>query len=100
VVEPEARVLEEPTSALDVTLQPQVLARLQRLQRERGRASLLITPEGDVLRARAHAGVGMKDGAIVESGPVAQVLGAPRQAYTQRLVEAAGFSGDGMPVAF
>jgi microcin C transport system ATP-binding protein len=54
----------------------------------------------DVIRAMAHDVVVMKDGAIVESGPVAQVLGAPRQAYTQRLVEAAGFSGDGMPVAF
>jgi microcin C transport system ATP-binding protein len=100
VVEPEVLVLDEPTSALDVTIQQQVLALLQRLQRERGLAYLLITHDVDVIRAMAHDVVVMKDGAIVESGPVAQVLGAPRQAYTQRLVEAAGFSGDGMPVAF
>jgi microcin C transport system ATP-binding protein len=99
-VEPEVLVLDEPTSALDVTIQQQVLALLQRLQRERGLAYLLITHDVDVIRAMAHDVVVMKDGAIVESGPVAQVLGAPRQAYTQRLVEAAGFSGDGMPVAF
>jgi len=100
VLEPEVLVLDEPTSALDVTIQQQVLGLLQRLQRERGLAYLLITHDVDVIRAMAHDVVVMKDGAIVESGPVAQVLGAPRQAYTQRLVEAAGFSGDGMPEGF
>ncbi|WP_047217227.1 MULTISPECIES: ABC transporter ATP-binding protein [Delftia] len=100
VLEPEVLVLDEPTSALDVTIQQQVLGLLQRLQRERGLAYLLITHDVDVIRAMAHDVVVMKDGAIVESGPVAQVLGAPREAYTQRLVEAAGFSGDGMPEGF
>ncbi|EPD37426.1 microcin C transport system ATP-binding protein [Delftia acidovorans CCUG 274B] len=100
VLEPEVLVLDEPTSALDVTIQQQVLGLLQRLQRERGLAYLLITHDVDVIRAMAHDVVVMKDGAIVESGPVAQVLGAPRESYTQRLVEAAGFSGDGMPEGF
>lgn len=100
VLEPEVLVLDEPTSALDVTIQQQVLGLLQRLQRERGLAYLLITHDVDVIRAMAHDVVVMKDGAIVESGPAAQVLGAPREAYTQRLVEAAGFSGDGMPEGF
>lgn len=100
VLEPEVLVLDEPTSALDVTIQQQVLGLLQRLQRKRGLAYLLITHDVDVIRAMAHDVVVMKDGAIVESGPVAQVLGAPRESYTQRLVEAAGFSGDGMPEGF
>ena len=62
---------------------------LQRLQREKSLSYLLITHDVDVIRAMAHAVLVMKDGLIIESGPVAQVLDAPREAYTQRLVAAA-----------
>ena len=82
-------VLDEPTSALDVTIQQQVLVLLQRLQKERGLAYLLITHDVDVIRAMAHEVLVMKDGAIVESGSVRQVLEAPQNAYTQKLVAAA-----------
>ena len=90
IVQPQLLVLDEPTSALDVTIQQQVLALLQRLQKERGLAYLLITHDVDVIRAMAHEVLVMKDGAIVESGPVRQVLEAPQNAYTQKLVAAAG----------
>jgi microcin C transport system ATP-binding protein len=90
IVQPRLLVLDEPTSALDVTIQQQVLALLQRLQRERGLAYLLITHDVDVVRAMAHEVVVMKDGRVVESGPAAEVLAAPREAYTQVLVAAAG----------
>ncbi|WP_280191536.1 ABC transporter ATP-binding protein [Delftia sp. PS-11] len=93
ILEPEVLVLDEPTSALDVSIQQQVLALLQRLQREHGLAYLLITHDVEVIRAMAHDVLVMKDGAIVESGTVQQVLGAPRQDYTRQLVEAAGLSG-------
>jgi len=89
IVEPRILVLDEPTSALDVTIQQQVLALLQRLQREKGLSYLLITHDVDVIRAMAHQVLVMKDGAIVENGPVAQVLQAPQHPYTQRLVAAA-----------
>lgn len=89
IVEPSVLVLDEPTSALDVTIQKQVLELLQRLQRERALAYLLITHDVDVIRAMAHDVVVMKDGDIVEHGPVHQVLDAPRHPYTQRLVQAA-----------
>ena len=90
IMEPEVLVLDEPTSALDVTIQQQVLALLQRLQKERGLAYLLITHDVDVIRAMAHEVLVMKDGQIVEQGSVQQVLLAPQEAYTRKLVEAAG----------
>ena len=90
IVQPQLLVLDEPTSALDVTIQQQVLALLQRLQKERGLAYLLITHDVDVIRAMAHEVLVMKDGVIVESGTVQQVLAAPKDAYTRKLVAAAG----------
>jgi microcin C transport system ATP-binding protein len=89
IVEPQLLVLDEPTSALDVTVQKQILALLQRLQAERGLSYLLITHDVDVIRAMAHQVLVMKDGAVVEQGPVAQVLQAPKQDYTRALVQAA-----------
>ena len=67
----------------------QVLALLQGLQRGKGLSYVLITHDVDVIRAMAHQVLVMKDGAIVEHGPVAQVLDAPQHPYTQRLVAAA-----------
>lgn len=89
VVEPRLLVLDEPTSALDVTVQKQVLALLQRLQRDRGLSYLLITHDVAVIEAMAHEVIVMKDGAIVETGPVAQVLRSPGHDYTRQLVRAA-----------
>lgn len=89
IVNPELLVLDEPTSALDVTVQKQVLALLQRLQRERGLSYLFITHDVDVIRAMAHEVLVMKDGAVIERGPVEQVLAAPRHPYTRTLVQAA-----------
>ena len=86
IINPSLLVLDEPTSALDVTIQKQVLALLQRLQRERGLSYLLITHDMDVIRAMAHDVMVMKDGEIVESGSVQEVLDTPRHPYTQILV--------------
>ncbi len=92
MVEPQLLVLDEPTSALDVTIQKQVLQLLQRLQRERGLSYLLITHDVDVIAAMAHQVMVMKDGVVVEAGPVSTILKAPQHAYTQALV-AAGLLG-------
>ena len=86
IINPSLLVLDEPTSALDVTIQKQVLALLQRLQRERGLSYLLITHDMDVIRAMAHDVMVMKDGEIVESGSVQEVLDTPRHPYTKILV--------------
>ncbi|RZL10718.1 MAG: ABC transporter ATP-binding protein [Rubrivivax sp.] len=89
VVDPKVLVLDEPTSALDVTIQKQILALLQRLQRERGLSYLLITHDVEVVAAMAHHVIVMKDGQVVESGPVAQVLESPSHDYTRTLLSAA-----------
>src|SRR6476661_3101213 len=90
IVGPQLLVLDEPTSALDVTIQKQVLRLLQRLQRDRDLAYLLITHDVDVIRAMAHDVLVMKNGEVLESGPVEQVLGQPSHDYTRALVAAAG----------
>jgi microcin C transport system ATP-binding protein len=89
IVQPRLLILDEPTSALDVTIQKQVLKLLQRLQREKRLSYMLITHDVDVIRAMAHDVLVMKDGDILESGTVGQVLDAPRQEYTRTLVAAA-----------
>jgi microcin C transport system ATP-binding protein len=89
IVQPTLLVLDEPTSALDVTIQQQVLRLLQRLQREKGLSYLLITHDVDVIRAMAHQVLVMKEGEILESGTVDEVLLHPRNPYTQALVAAA-----------
>ena len=90
IVGPKLLVLDEPTSALDVTIQKQVLQLLQRLQRKRGLSYLLITHDVDVIRAMAHEVIVMKDGDIVEAGPVEQVFETPVHGYTRTLLAAAG----------
>ena len=92
IIAPDLLVLDEPTSALDVTIQKQVLTLLQRLQRERGLSYLLITHDVAVIQAMAHTVLVLKDGRIVESGPVHRVLTAPSHAYTQELLAAHGKS--------
>ena len=90
IVKPRILVLDEPTSALDVTVQQQVLQLLQRLQTEQGLSYLLITHDVDVIRAMAHHVLVMKDGHIVEAGPIDAVMAAPQHEYTRKLLRAAG----------
>jgi len=90
IVQPQILVLDEPTSALDVTVQKQVLQLLQRLQREKALSFLLITHDVDVIRAMAHQVMVMKQGEVVEFGPVDAVLNRPNHSYTRILVNSAG----------
>jgi len=89
IISPQVLVLDEPTSALDVTVQKQVLTLLQKLQRERGLSYVLITHDVAVIAAMAHSVLVMKDGVVVESGPVDSVLGSPKHSYTRTLLGAA-----------
>jgi microcin C transport system ATP-binding protein len=88
IVQPRVLVLDEPTSALDVSIQKQVLDLLQRLQRERGLSYLLITHDIEVIQAMAHHVLVLKDGQVVESGPIDEITRQPQSDYTRTLLAA------------
>jgi peptide/nickel transport system ATP-binding protein len=85
---PKLLVADEPTSALDVSVQARFLVLLQELQREMGFACLFISHDLAVVDQLAHRIVVMHRGQIVEQGSSDQILRAPKQAYTQRLLAA------------
>jgi microcin C transport system ATP-binding protein len=86
--EPDLLIADEPTTALDVTIQAQILELLRRLQGAMGMALLLITHDLGVVRAMAPRVCVMTEGEIVEAGPTAEVFTRPQHPYTRRLVEA------------
>ncbi len=83
--EPEVLIADEPTTALDVTVQAQILALLRDLQRQRGMGLLLITHDLDVARDMADRVAVMYAGQIVEWAPRDSLYAAPRHPYTQKL---------------
>ncbi len=84
--EPKLLIADEPTTALDVTVQAQVLELLRRLQQELGMAMVLVTHDLGVVAQVADDVAVMYAGRIVERGSVAQVLGSPRHPYTWGLL--------------
>ncbi len=99
ILKPSLILLDEPTSSLDVSVQHQVLQLLADLQQKYGIAYLLISHDLAVIRAMAHRVMVMKDGQVVESGAVEEVLTQPRQAYTQRLLAASRYAALDQPEA-
>ncbi|MCA0920827.1 ABC transporter ATP-binding protein [Pseudooceanicola nanhaiensis] len=85
--EPDVIIADEPTTALDVTIQAQILAEVQRLCEETGVAMIWITHDLAVVSGLADRLAVMYAGRIVETGPTAEVLGAPRHPYTRGLIE-------------
>jgi oligopeptide/dipeptide ABC transporter ATP-binding protein len=84
--EPDLLIADEPTTALDVTVQAQMLALLLRLQRERGMALVLITHDLGVVAEVAQRVLVMYAGQIVESAAAADLFRAPRHPYTEALL--------------
>jgi len=86
--EPDLLIADEPTTALDVTVQAQVLDLLKSLQQKLGMAMLLITHDLGVVRKMAKRVCVMTNGAIVEAGDTAEVFDNPQHAYTKKLLDA------------
>ena len=85
---PRLLIADEPTTALDVTIQAQMLALLLKLQRERGMALLLITHDLGVVAEVAQRVLVMYAGQVVETAPVPQLFDAPHHPYTEALLSA------------
>ena len=86
ILEPKLLIADEPTTALDVTTQAEVLSLIKALQRERGTAVLFITHDMGVVAEIADRVIVLQNGRQVEAGDKAQVLRHPREAYTQMLI--------------
>ncbi|MFI6387115.1 dipeptide ABC transporter ATP-binding protein [Nonomuraea sp. NPDC050540] len=93
-VGPRVLVLDEPVSALDAVVQAEVMALLDRLQRDLGLAYLFISHDLALVGEIAHRTAIMRDGRVVEHGPTRDVLGSPAHPYTRTLVAAVPLSGD------
>lgn len=94
---PDILIADEPTTALDVTVQDQILQLLKELQSETGMAMLLITHDLGVVAEVAERVVVMNSGEIVESGSATQVYRDPQHPYTKKLIAAIPGSGDLTP---
>ncbi|AXC50191.1 ABC transporter ATP-binding protein [Paracoccus suum] len=87
-LEPVMLIADEPTTALDVTTQAQILELIARIQRSKGMGVMFITHDFGVVAEIADRVVVMQHGRLVEQGPAAEVLNAPRHPYTRRLIAA------------
>ncbi|ETX29871.1 ABC transporter ATP-binding protein [Roseivivax isoporae] len=85
---PDLLIADEPTTALDVTIQAQILALLAEIQRDMGMSLLFITHDLGIVRRIADRVCVMKDGEIVETGRTAELFADPRHPYTQKLLSA------------
>ena len=85
---PRLLIADEPTTALDVTIQAEILGLIDRLKRENGMAVLFITHDMAVVAQMADRVVVMYRGAVVEEGPVERIFSAPREDYTRALLAA------------
>lgn len=88
ILHPRLLVADEPTTALDVTIQTQIIALLQEINQKQNNAMLFITHDLNLARRLCHRIAVMKDGYVVEQGEAENIFEHPAQEYTRRLIEA------------
>lgn len=88
ITDPRLMVADEPTTALDVTIQAQILSLLKKMNQEHGTAILFISHDLRVIRSVCSRVVVMYQGQTVEMGPVEEVLRSPKADYTKKLIAA------------
>ena len=88
ILHPRLIVADEPTTALDVTIQNQIIGLLQEINQKQNNAILFITHDLNLARSICHRIAVMKDGRVVEAGSTEEVFGHPKEDYTRRLIEA------------
>lgn len=85
---PRLLIADEPTTALDVTIQAQIVKLLKKLNKEQGTAILFISHDLSLVKQVCSRVLVMKEGRVVEDGPVEQIFNHPKDTYTKRLIEA------------
>lgn len=88
ICDPMLLIADEPTTALDVTVQAQIIELLRRINKEKGTAILFISHDLSVVKSLCERVVVMNKGRIVEEGPVARVFDNPQMDYTRKLIDA------------
>ena len=88
ILKPKLLVADEPTTALDVTVQNQIISLLKEINEKQKNSMLFITHDLNLARRLCHRIVVMKDGCVVEKGTPEQIFNKPKEAYTKRLIEA------------
>jgi len=94
-LEPDVLIADEPTTALDVTVQGEVLELLRDLQRQHGTSVILITHDMGVVAEMADRVIVMRHGRMVEEGKAGDIFASPKAAYTRELLDAVPRMGDG-----
>ena len=88
ICEPKLLIADEPTTALDVTVQAQIVKLLKRINEEKHTAILFISHDLSLVRRLCGRVAVMQGGRIVESGPIRQIFEAPQEEYTKKLIAA------------
>ena len=88
ICDPKLLIADEPTTALDVTIQAQIIDLLKKINKEKSTAILFISHDLSVIRSLCSRVIVMNKGRIVESGPVDEVFDNPKEEYTKNLIEA------------
>ena len=88
ICDPKLLIADEPTTALDVTIQEQIVALLKRINREKKTAILFISHDLSLVRQLCERVLVMRGGYVVESGPADEIFYHPKEEYTKKLIAA------------